>query len=374
MKNKNENEDNGNRNNNEATPRLVLPFMGTMGDAYELCRLEQDDFYMSAFMIQAWIGRASVLVAAEYAEKKEARTRYLQYGHQSPRAFAEIIGDALSKTKAKDDGGGEPGVSASSADAARADEIVRDQFIGQLVMLDATKARTFFQHILRFSSFDDPIAGICREAVMNFATEVNLKPQAVIEPPFIMHPRFGDPRVALIYFCDWLDSVLHLKTHAMWYSQPAMFDPNAEKRDLAAGAFLRQHMADADAETRSRYQAQFEAAAKHYPDSPKQRAMAVTLDDDKPRVWTYEDVDTAVITLWPLVKRFNWTYVDLLKTIRPSVKRPKLYPCHREQSFATYCTNVLGLRKTGKGKSSEGELPGAGVARRLLGLTKNKFS
>jgi len=367
MKNKNENKNNENHNNTDATPRLVLPFMGTMEDAYELCRLEQDDFYMSAFMIQSWIGRASVLVAAEYAEKKEARKRLLQSG-QSTRAFAEIIGDALSKTGAKDNGAGEPDVPASSAETARADEIVRNQFIGQLFMLDKTKSRTFFQHILRFSSFDDPIAGVCREAVMNFATEVQLKPQAVIESPFIMHPSFGDSRVALIYFCDWLDSILHLKTHAMWYSQPAMFNPDAEKRDLAAGAFLHQHMANADAETKARYQAQFDAAAKHYPESPKQRAMAVALDDDTPRVWNYEDVDSAVITLWPLVKRFNWTYVDLLKTIQPSVKRPKLYPCQREQSFATYCTNVLGLRKTGKGKSSEGELLGADVARRLLGM------
>src|SRR4051812_23265106 len=133
MKNKNGNKNYESRNNDEATPRLVLPFMGTMEDAYELCRLEQDAFYMSAFMIQSWIGRASVLVAAEYAEKKEARARYLQYGHQSPRAFAEIIGDALSETKAKDDRGGEPHVPTSPADAARADEMVRNQMIGQLV-------------------------------------------------------------------------------------------------------------------------------------------------------------------------------------------------------------------------------------------------
>ena len=99
--------------------------------------------------------------------------------------------------------------------------------------------------------------------------------------------------------------------------------------------------------------------------------MAVTLDDDRPRVWNYEDVDSAVITLWPLVKRFNWTYVDLLKTIRPSVKRPKLYPCHREQSFATYCTNVLGVRKTEKGTSADGNPAGVEIAHRLLGLSKS---
>ena len=75
------------------------------------------------------------------------------------------------------------------------------------------------------------------------------------------------------------------------------------------------------------------------------------------RLLPYREVDTLVISLWPLVKIHNWTYRDVLNVIRPELKRPKVYPCEREQEFATYCTNVLGLRKTKKGVSAKDGRP-----------------
>jgi hypothetical protein len=90
------------------------------------------------------------------------------------------------------------------------------------------------------------------------------------------------------------------------------------------------------------------------------------------RPWLYPDVDSLVIGLWPLVTKYNWTYRDLLKTIRPALKRPKAYPCEREQDFATYCTNVLGLRKTAKGASSKnGHPPGHTIAEHLCPALAN---
>ena len=94
------------------------------------------------------------------------------------------------------------------------------------------------------------------------------------------------------------------------------------------------------------------------------------------RVWQYADVDTLVIALWPLVKAYNWTYRDLLKVIRPALKRPEAYPYDREQDFATYCANVLGLRKQGKGVSAkDGRPKGYEIARQycpaLSPLTKS---
>ena len=99
------------------------------------------------------------------------------------------------------------------------------------------------------------------------------------------------------------------------------------------------------------------------------------------RVWQYPEVDTLVIVLWPLVKAYNWTYRDLLNIIRPSLTRPKAYPCDREQDFATYCVNVLGLRKKGKGvtvkkwqagglRNSKTALPGAAGRRSVVALDR----
>jgi len=33
------------------------------------------------------------------------------------------------------------------------------------------------------------------------------------------------------------------------------------------------------------------------------------------------------------------------------------YPCSREQEFATYCANILGLRKSGKGHTAKSGRP-----------------
>ena len=73
--------------------------------------------------------------------------------------------------------------------------------------------------------------------------------------------------------------------------------------------------------------------------------------------WLYPDVDSLVISLWPLVTRYDWTYRDLLNVIRHGLKRPDAYPCDTEQAFATYCENVLGLRKTGQGASAKDGRP-----------------
>src|SRR2546427_8472953 len=35
-------------------------------------------------------------------------------------------------------------------------------------------------------------------------------------------------------WCDWLDAAVHLQTHRRWHLAPACFDPDPEKRYLAA--------------------------------------------------------------------------------------------------------------------------------------------
>ena len=52
-----------------------LPFMKTMDDALAVCVKEQDNFYVDAFMFEAWLGELVCRVAAEYADNKSANTR-----------------------------------------------------------------------------------------------------------------------------------------------------------------------------------------------------------------------------------------------------------------------------------------------------------
>jgi len=109
-------------------------------------------------------------------------------------------------------------------------------------------------------------------------------------------------------------------------------------------------------------------AAERFKDSPKWptlgKIMAAPLrEDNRPA-----GVDEIVICLWPLVKRHNWTYRDLMTVVRKVLPTPHRYPLEREQDLAAYCPNVLGLRKPPgqPGKSSrDGCPPGSEVALKL---------
>jgi len=133
---------------------------------------------------------------------------------------------------------------------------------------------------------------------------------------------------------------------------------------LAALGNAQRHLAKLDGRAKACWLTDFATAAEHFQNSPKWSALGKAMADDSDRQWQYPDVDTLVISLWPLVKAYNWTYRDLLNVIRPALKRGDAYPCGSEQEFAPYCANVLGLRKKAKGVSAKNGRPkGSEIAR-----------
>ena len=381
MKNQNENKNNEKQTNEtktgrgqsgreqgESKPRLVLPLMKTPEDAMELCRIEQDNFYMSGFMIQCWLGHAGLSVTAEYAEKKEPRTRALQTG-QTWRAFIETMGPAFvvgsSRCDARTVQRTVP-TNKSEADVPREADVRRETDVPCDVRpedLDKEKLCHFLAAIFRFTEYEDPCAVTLREAVGGYLIENGPLSEADHTKQVI-----ENPVPVLLRLCDWFDAVFHLQNHIMWHRSPVNYDPDPDKRELATLGIVQRNLSIATPVEKAHWHWHYGEAAERFGDSPKLRVVADALSSDVTRVWQYPDVDTSIISVWPLLKRHNWTYADLLKTIRPKLKRPEAYPCDREQAFATYCTNVLGLRKTGKGKSCKGEPVGADVARRLLGI------
>ena len=88
--------------------------------------------------------------------------------------------------------------------------------------------------------------------------------------------------------------------------------------------------------------------------------------DDSTTHQSYPALDDCIIMFWPLVRQHQWTYQDLMTVLRSVAPVPLGYPCERVQALATYCNNVLGLRKNGKGKSDlYGTPPGYEVARAM---------
>ena len=153
---------------------------------------------------------------------------------------------------------------------------------------------------------------------------------------------------------------------------PACFDPDPEKRELAMlGSAQRQlpHLSD---RAKTCWLWDFTSAAERYKDSPKWATVGKAMSDDSDRLWPYAEIDTLVISLWPLVTRYNWTYRDLLNVLRslypqaPATSPFHRYPCDREQDLAAYCITALGLRKTGKGVSAKNGRPaGYEIAQQL---------
>jgi hypothetical protein len=78
-------------------------------------------------------------------------------------------------------------------------------------------------------------------------------------------------------------------------------------------------------------------------------------------------LDEAIISLWPLVTRHNWSFTDLLNVLRDLLDSPDVYPCQTERNLVTYCTHSLHLNKSSHGKTAKLDRPvGYLVALRLF--------
>jgi hypothetical protein len=309
--------------------RKVLPLMKTSNDAVALSEEEHDSFFLNAFAVQCWLGRLVVEVKAEYAEKKNPKDRSLQTC-QAWRGFLTLFGDASDEEFPK-----------------------------------------LLSHLFRFAEYDDVLAEWLRGSLVPLSIEHDCfgeyfgpKTMEIAKRP---KERAELARRSVARWCDWLEALIHFRTHEHWHLAPASFDPDPEKSELAALGTVQRHLANLSEPAKAWWQWHFAEAVERFKGSPKWPALGVAMAAEGDRLWPYREIDVLVISLWPLVKKHNWTYRDLLNVIRPALTRPTAYPCEREQDFATYCTNVLGLRKMTKGVSAkDGRPAGWEVAVRML--------
>jgi len=323
---------NFNRKPVEGNPkgRGPLPFIKSIAEATALCEKEQDSFYLDAFMIEAWLGDVVVEAAEEYAEKKNPKDRAMQTG-QAWRSFLKIFGHA------------------------------HDEEFPHIL-----------ENLFRFSEYEDVFAEMLLQTIFPmgvghecFSDLIKAKAVDLAREPA---EAVRLMRRTIERWCEWLDALIHWHTHAMWHLSPVSFDPDPEKRELAAlginqRAFI--HLSDF---SKSWWAWHHREAAERFKDSPKWQMVGIAMAGQEQKTWNYPDLDNVVIGLWPLVKRHNWTYRDLSAVISRELPKNQRYPLAREQDLAAYCANVLGLRKPAgpPGKSSaDGRPIGHEVALRL---------
>jgi len=303
--------------------------MKSIEDAAALCEKEQDNFYVTAFMIEAWLGHAALTAAAEYAEKKNAKDRAMQTG-QAWRGFLELFG------RAKD-----------------------------------AEFHHVLQSLYRFTEYEDPLADMLRRSIVplsfehqGFSDYIGPKTRDIARSPAEVVKLM---RRTVERWCEWIDALNHFETHAGWHLQPVGFDSDPDKRELAALGINQRNFAGLDNASKTWWQWHHGEAAERFKESPKWSTVGKAMASDQERIWNYRELDIVIITLWPLLKLHNWTYRDLMAVLRMILPAPHRYPLESEQELAAYCPNLLGLRKSGsKGRSSpDGKPRGWEVALKL---------
>lgn len=309
--------------------RGPLPFMKTMEEAVALCEKEQDNFYVTAFLIEAWLGDAVLEAATEYAEKKNAKDRAMQAG-QAWRGFLEYFGHA------------------------------KDEEFPHV-----------WQSLLRFAEYDDVQARMLSRSVVPLSFEHEsysdyIGPKTMDDAKRPVEA-IGLMRRSVERWCEWIDALIHFETHAGWHLQPAKFDPDPDKRELASLGINQRYFADWNDFRKTWWHWHHGEAAERFKNSPKWATVGKAMESDDERPWRQPELDMVIISIWPLVKLHNWTYRDLQAVARMILAAPHRYPLESEQELATYCQNVLGLRKSGlKGRSNpEGKPRGWEVALKL---------
>lgn len=310
---------------NESPSRL--PFMKTMEDAIAVCHRENDNFYVTAFMIQAWLGEVTCRTVAEYAEKKSASARRFQQG------------------------------------------LARELFDQTFGHVEDAEFHHVFQALARFGQFMDSQSLQLRQAYWAMSVECPANTWPELSPPLSRQAiRQGVEfmRRFVHRLCEWVEAVIHAQMHCFSHLAPVAFDPDPDKRELAILGVQQRHFPDLDEFQKAWWEWHHGEAARRFKDSPKWAMLGRGMVQDQTRHHSYPALDELVIWLWPLVRCHRWTYRDLMTVIRSVAPPSGGYPCEREQDLAAYCANVLGLRKGWKGKSAAPREPfGADVARAL---------
>src|SRR5262245_41510403 len=155
----------------------------------------QDEFYLDALMIHAWLNQLLVQAAADYMGRRNLKHKGMQAG-QAQKTFLQIFGH------------------------------VKDHELHRLL-----------QSFYRFKEYDDPLAAILFRALV----PLSIEHESYYE---FLRSRFADfddrPREAVLSmrqtierWCDWVDAVIHLQIHAHWHLTPECFQSDGKGRRLA---------------------------------------------------------------------------------------------------------------------------------------------
>ena len=288
---------------NSEAPKEHFPLFKSMDEAVAYCEKTGDNYYLTAFMLEMWAGDLITKAVEKYAERKPNKRDM-----QSGEAFNH--------------------------------EIFRDLFTS---CEDPKELAHFLQSLCRFALEEDSYAEVLRESFALFGTENEVN--AVARPQD--RPTIAELRRYIARYCDWYESRIHSMVHTLYYYAPgSVSSPDEESRHLFALGVSQSGLPDLRPYDQEFWQWNHETALSKLTDPRKWKFIGQGFANEKARSHSHPEIDDAIITLWPLVRRFNWTYHELLNVLEAIAPRYRgRYPCDAVESIQKHCTLTVGLKK-----------------------------
>jgi hypothetical protein len=288
-----------------------LPAFTSWEECQAYSEAKKDNFYLIAFMIEAWVGDVNLSTVEHYAENKSGK-RHLQtgiaweswrrvFGTAKPEEWPNIL-TALSRF--------------SNCDAVESDGI---KHITNLVALE--------------DHYGEPVSISARMAA---GAE-----QALTQDKLCRKTRYLFQRMA-----EWLEAIIHWNTHLTAAIAPKLLQPSQEKRELYQLGLIQRNHANLDAHGKAWWQFRHGDMANQFSGKRELGMIGQAQANEKWGSLKRPQVDQLTIHWWPLLKRYHWTDRDMRLLIRQVVDRPDEYPLNEDKDFADYRQKALGLKKT----------------------------
>lgn len=299
--------DSSNEKASDVKPKEHYPLFKDYDEALAYCEKTGDNYYATAFLLEFWIGNLVIEMSNKYADLPPKK-RNMQNGE----AFGHFVFKDLF----------------SNCD-------------------DPKELLTFIRHLLRFSEEEDTYGELVRRSINLFGEENGVIPVVDMNALRPGPSALIQMRLYVRRFCDWFDALLQSNAHFMYYHAPGAYHPGDEEArhlfTLGIGEGAMPHL--------SGYDQQFwrwnHESALHRLSNPSQwKFLADGVKNEGKRHQAHPEVDEFIIVLWPLMKRFNWSYNELLTVLEQALPHyVGRYPCDLYSNLQKHCLQALGLKK-----------------------------
>ncbi len=287
-----------------------LPVFKTAEECIAYCEEKSDNFYLDAFVLEAWIGTITGKTVEHYATNKSGN-RHLQtgtgweawqsvFGHAQPDEWGYIL-----------------------------------QSLARFGNCDTPEAEMTGEMFSLIAAEDQHAEPVSLSAFAARAANGKLSIAEMIE-----RTRFMFHRMA-----EWMEALVHWEIHWAATAAPIAFGATDEHRELANIGLIQKSYANLSEHGKKWWNFRHEELAKQFHGKPDWRLVGKAQSLEKWGELRRPVIDEITIHWWPLLTRYRWTDRDMRRLLQRVVPHPDSYPLREDKEFADYRKKALGLIK-----------------------------